>query len=196
MLTSSTKHRLPHLHGLVSPQKERQYGSITCVRIGTIGIPTHRCRAGFWPQLLSLQGKSRSSGKGAGSLSKLLVADGPGPLVRGARDAPPRAGHNKAAAAPPSFLRFSRRRNCALCRGSFKLPARARVRCQGHLLLSSAPLVFGARRSAASSQCHPTPQDTTGRRTALLLRSSRFALFLAPPPLPSSAAKQGRPTGA
>ena len=182
MLTSSTKHRLPHLHGLVSPQKERQYGSITCVRIGTIGIPTHRCRAGFWPQLLSLQGKSRSSGKGAGSLSKLLVADGPGPLVRGARDGCPsqsRAQQGSRRTALLSSLLASPQL-CSL-QGKFQTPGKGAGSLSRPLVAELSPAGFrrATQRSLLAVPSHPPGHNRPPHRPPSSLFAFRF-VFGAP----------------
>ena len=109
MRKRTTKHRISQLHQLASPQKEKQFGSATCVHIGPVATRTRRCRAALRLQSRSQQGKFLSSGKDAGLLSKRGAEPSASLASRAARGAArPAASQGKGAAArrlSSSFLR-------------------------------------------------------------------------------------------
>ena len=109
MRKRTTKHRIPQLHQLASPQKkkEKQFGSATCVHIGPVATRTRRCQVALRLQPRSRQGKFPSSGKDAGLLSKRVAEPSASLASRATRGAAwPVASQGKGAAArrPSSFF--------------------------------------------------------------------------------------------
>ena len=100
-------YRIPQLHQLASPEKEKQFGSTTCVHIEPVATRTRRCQVALQLQSRSQQGKFLSSSKDAGLLSKRVAEPSASLASRAARGAAwPVASQGKGAAARRPSLFF------------------------------------------------------------------------------------------